>query len=242
MSLRFSRTLLRAASPLVLLGALMAAAQAQVTLPEVVVSAPSPIQRSGPPTGTASQGAPGADLQGTLPVVTDQFATVTVVPNDEIRRSGAAHARRSAVRQARHYRLELRARRLQPADHPRPRRQSRAHPGGRHRRQRRVRSRRGPFRAGRSAHHRSGRGDPRAGHLALRLAGDRRRGGGDQQPHSDHDSAARDRRRVPRRRQRPSTTASTARCCSMPAPAISRFMPTPSAARRKTTACRIIRI
>lgn len=68
----------------------MAAAQAQVALPEVVVSAPSPIQRSAQPTGNANQRAPAADLQGTLPVVTDQFATVTVVPNDDIRRNGAA--------------------------------------------------------------------------------------------------------------------------------------------------------
>jgi len=28
-----------------------------------------------------------APLQGTLPIVTDQFATVTVVPNEEIRRN-----------------------------------------------------------------------------------------------------------------------------------------------------------
>ena len=90
MPLRFSRALSQAASPLVLLGALTAAAQAQVALPEVVVNAPSPIQRSGPPTGNANQGAQAADLQGALPVVTDQFATVTVVPNDELRRNGAA--------------------------------------------------------------------------------------------------------------------------------------------------------
>lgn len=57
---------------------------AQVALPEVAVSAASPIQR-----GAA---APTSDafLQGTLPIVTDQFATVTAVPNEEIRRSGAA--------------------------------------------------------------------------------------------------------------------------------------------------------
>jgi iron complex outermembrane receptor protein len=59
---------------------------AQIALPEVVVSAPSPIQRSGPPPNTTNQPAPTADLQGTLPIVTDQFATVTVVPNDDTRR------------------------------------------------------------------------------------------------------------------------------------------------------------
>jgi len=90
MGLGFHRALLRAASPLVLLGALIAAAQAQATLPEVVVSAPSPIQRSGPPTGNTNQGTPAPELQGNLPIVTDQFATVTVVPNDELGRNGAA--------------------------------------------------------------------------------------------------------------------------------------------------------
>ena len=84
MSLGFHRALLRAASPFVLLGTFAAATQAQVALPEIVVTAPSPIQRSGASSGTAS------DLQGTLPVVTDQFATVTVVPNDDLRRSGAS--------------------------------------------------------------------------------------------------------------------------------------------------------
>ena len=35
-------------------------------------------------------GGGGGTLQGTLPIVTDQFATVTVVPNAELRRNGAA--------------------------------------------------------------------------------------------------------------------------------------------------------
>ena len=34
--------------------------------------------------------AAAAPQQGVLPVVTDQFATVTVIPNEELRRSGAA--------------------------------------------------------------------------------------------------------------------------------------------------------
>ena len=71
------------------------------TLPEIVVQAPSPIQR--PHRHTARPGrtttaappaaapAPNPDSYvGTLPVVTDQFATVTVVPNEEIRRSAAS--------------------------------------------------------------------------------------------------------------------------------------------------------
>jgi len=63
--------------------------QAQVMLPEVVVTAPSPIRRA-PPPGPSAPGGDEVPLQGTLPIVTDQFATVTVVPNDDIRRSGAS--------------------------------------------------------------------------------------------------------------------------------------------------------
>ncbi len=72
-------------------------------LPEVVVRAPSPIVRRRPHRAAAGGTAPAASpapapepapdtaaLPGTLPIVTDQFATVTVVPNGEIRRSGAA--------------------------------------------------------------------------------------------------------------------------------------------------------
>ncbi|WP_315834624.1 TonB-dependent receptor [Bradyrhizobium prioriisuperbiae] len=79
-------------------------------LPEVVVSSPSPIRHARPrpsPTGAGSgsqrqarsptrapapvqQAAAPPPVQGTLPIVTDQFATVTVVPNEEIRRSGAS--------------------------------------------------------------------------------------------------------------------------------------------------------
>ena len=73
------------------------------TLPEIVVRAPSPIvHRTRPkPRAAAATAAPApaapapapaqpAELAGTLPIVTDQFATVTVVPNEEIRRNGAA--------------------------------------------------------------------------------------------------------------------------------------------------------
>jgi iron complex outermembrane receptor protein len=63
-------------------------------LPEIVVNAPSPIVRSRPSRpaapGPALPAAPTDSLSGTLPIVTDQFATVTVVPNGEIRRNGAA--------------------------------------------------------------------------------------------------------------------------------------------------------
>src|SRR4051812_8940369 len=83
---------------------------ASTQLPEITVTAPSPIVRhrtvpSRAPTRVA-RAAPGqnrerppepqatpaaaAPQQGVLPVVTNQFATVTVVPNEELRRSGGA--------------------------------------------------------------------------------------------------------------------------------------------------------
>jgi iron complex outermembrane receptor protein len=85
---------------------------ASTQLPEITVTAPSPIvrrklvpartpvrvaraapgrnrERANEPQPAAVAAAP-APQQGVLPVVTDQFATVTVVPNEEIRRSGGA--------------------------------------------------------------------------------------------------------------------------------------------------------
>lgn len=78
--------------------------RAQTALPEIVVTAPSPIVR--PPAPRTSERAPAArapaqpvaaplpepeaPLPGTLPIVTDQFATVTVVPNEELRRASGA--------------------------------------------------------------------------------------------------------------------------------------------------------
>jgi iron complex outermembrane recepter protein len=89
-----------------------AAPSASTQLPEITVTAPSPIvRRKLVPARTparVTRTAPGrnrepdtqpqpqpvpvaaAPQQGVLPVVTDQFATVTVVPNDEIRRSASA--------------------------------------------------------------------------------------------------------------------------------------------------------
>ena len=75
---------------------------AATALPEIAVTAPSPIRRprphpaAAPGRATAAAqpaAAPAPDpstFPGTLPIVTDQFATVTVVPNEEIRRSGSA--------------------------------------------------------------------------------------------------------------------------------------------------------
>ena len=85
-----------------------AAASGQTALPQVDVTVASPIKRTPPkprpaPAAPAAPATPAAaptepapapiaetSQPGTLPVVTDQFATVTVVPNAEIRRNGAS--------------------------------------------------------------------------------------------------------------------------------------------------------
>ena len=67
------------------------------SLPEIVVNAPSPIVhrnrarhraasrvRAPAPAAETAAAPPPPELPGTLPVVTDQFATVTVVPLREI--------------------------------------------------------------------------------------------------------------------------------------------------------------
>ena len=117
MSIRISRALLLGSSALMSFHCVADDARAQTTtLPEVTVSAPSPIVRrpaprpaaAAPTTArrtataptTARRTAPTptpptpvvtepAQLQGTLPIVTDQFATVTVVTAPEIQRSTA---------------------------------------------------------------------------------------------------------------------------------------------------------
>jgi iron complex outermembrane receptor protein len=93
----FRRALLCCASTLVIVSAADRTAQAQstVTLPEITVTATSPIARR--PAAQSQQGA-GTTVpagieepqRGILPIVTDQFATVTVVPNEELRRNGAS--------------------------------------------------------------------------------------------------------------------------------------------------------
>ncbi len=86
-----------------------AAPSSTTPLPEITVTAPSPIvrrravvpsrtpvrvARTAPGRERAPQAQPApaaaAPQQGVLPIVTDQFATVTVVPNEEIRRDGTA--------------------------------------------------------------------------------------------------------------------------------------------------------
>lgn len=111
---KFTRHLLRTTPASLLLCGLGAAALAQdaapsTALPQITVTAPSPIikrrpaaaparaVRSSSRTVTAARSPepaapppPPPPQQGVLPVVTDQFATVTVVPNEEIRRAGAS--------------------------------------------------------------------------------------------------------------------------------------------------------
>ncbi|MFL6837216.1 MAG: TonB-dependent receptor, partial [Bradyrhizobium sp.] len=88
-----------------------AAPSSSTQLPEITVTAPSPIvrhrtvpsrtparvtraapSRTRERTPQPEQPAPvaAAPQQGVLPIVTDQFATVTVVPNEELRREGGA--------------------------------------------------------------------------------------------------------------------------------------------------------
>jgi len=63
-------------------------AAAQTVLPAITVTAPSPIIRPRPaPQAPLLVVTPDAPLIGALPVVTDQFATVTVIPNEELRRT-----------------------------------------------------------------------------------------------------------------------------------------------------------
>jgi len=89
-------SLLRAALSLGFLGLPVVSAHGQIALPEIAVTAPSPIvQRPlvrptvpAPAPAVAQPPAPVAPLPGTLAIVTDQFATVTVVQKEEIRRNG----------------------------------------------------------------------------------------------------------------------------------------------------------
>src|SRR5947207_13993424 len=95
MTRRVVRALMLGCSALLPLCGPEAQAQETLTLPQVNVTAPSPIRRrpAPPPTEAvcARPSAPGAPsdatVQGKLPIVTDQFATVSVVPREVIQRS-----------------------------------------------------------------------------------------------------------------------------------------------------------
>ncbi|MCK1304019.1 MULTISPECIES: TonB-dependent receptor [unclassified Bradyrhizobium] len=112
MSFKSRRAQRLGGASLLLLGAATSALaedKSSTEIPAVTVTAPSPIVRRavvptrnpGRPTRTArarsheraadatpAAAAPAAPRQGVLPIVTNQFATVTVVPNEEIRREG----------------------------------------------------------------------------------------------------------------------------------------------------------
>ncbi|MGB9369390.1 MAG: TonB-dependent receptor [Xanthobacteraceae bacterium] len=74
-------------------------ANAQTQLPEIRVTAPSPIVRRPAPAATPAPAAPETPAEpapapqfpvGVLPIVTGEFATVTVIPNEELRRTPSA--------------------------------------------------------------------------------------------------------------------------------------------------------
>jgi iron complex outermembrane receptor protein len=76
-----------------------ATAETATVLPDIVVTAPSPIVRARPrpaapvvaaPAPEAPPSAPAASPPGWLPIVADQFATVTVVTREDIQRNGGA--------------------------------------------------------------------------------------------------------------------------------------------------------
>lgn len=85
MLFRIRCRLLAATTPALIFSALAPAALAQqpIVLPEIQVQSASPIQRDG--SAYSSDG-----LQGSQPIVTDQFATVTVIPSEQLRRNGGA--------------------------------------------------------------------------------------------------------------------------------------------------------
>ena len=78
--------------------ACMTEVQAQTALPQIDVTVASPIARRAPAPPAPSQPGPSQPgpppapqtLVGTSPIVTDQFATITVVPNEELRRNGGS--------------------------------------------------------------------------------------------------------------------------------------------------------
>src|SRR5947209_3075569 len=100
-----ARCLVLAAPALIQIAATEGAG-AQTQLPEIRVTAPSPIVRRAPPRpaprAEPAAPAPGPTVAeapattpevpeaGVLPIVTDQFATITVVPNEELRRTPAS--------------------------------------------------------------------------------------------------------------------------------------------------------
>ena len=219
MSIRISRLLLLSSSAFISLHCLGEGARAQTTdaaggqgdraepdraagtAPGRVRVRPPLARQLRPPTPTPTPTVTEpAQLQGTLPIVTDQFATVTVIPRGEIQRSPAQNlgdvmfskpgitstttsrpAPAAPSSAARTISVSASRRTASPAgdvsdtgeDHPVTIDPLIARPD---------------------------RGDPRTGDAALGLAGDRRRRQRGEQPHSHLDSAP---RRPPRHEGRP---------------------------------------
>jgi len=106
MKIRLSQMLLASSAAIISLVSTDQAVLSQERLPEITVTAPSPIRRTAPaPARPARVSTPATarttpapppiapvaiPSSGVLPVVIDQFATVTVVPNEELRRSNGA--------------------------------------------------------------------------------------------------------------------------------------------------------
>ena len=91
MSIRVVRALLFGCSAALALCDRQAQAQETLELPQIQVTAPRRVVRRAPPKPPADAvpvTPAGTPLLGALPVVTDRFATVTVVPIEEIKRSG----------------------------------------------------------------------------------------------------------------------------------------------------------
>src|SRR5262245_40510067 len=94
---RFSHAVLlasaAAALPLCCAGSSLAQDDDATPIPEISATAPSPIRRARPRievNAGATQAAPLPNFVGTLPIVTDQFSTVTVIPQAEMQRDGGA--------------------------------------------------------------------------------------------------------------------------------------------------------
>ena len=206
-----------------------------VQLPQITVNAPSPISRAPRRRPTPS----ARTLQGTLPIVTDQFAHRD--RGAGAKSCSAAPARRSAMccSPSPASPVELRARRREPADHPRPRHLSRPHPG----------ERLGGDDVSDLGEDHVVPVDPLAAQQIEVIRGPATLRYGSQ---AIGGVVNVDNNRIPtsiplrgfagesqRRAATASTTAARARCCSTPARAISRSTPMPSAAAPTTTASRL---
>ena len=226
---------------------------AQTALPQVDVTVASPIRRA--PARPSPQPAPAQPapaqpaaasstdtLVGTIPIITDQFATITVVPNDELRRNGASTLgdllfekpgiTGSSFAPGASSRPIIRGLDVEPC----------AHPGERYRSQWRIRPWRRPFRASRSTDERQSRSGPGTRDTAVRLASHRWRRRS--QPTTKSRPTSRTAASVPNSvvPALRSTAGSMAQCCSTREAETSPCMPMPSVARRRTIAYRVTRI